>query len=207
MQLQPSATGHIIYGVASRRQSHIYCKSPNYWRGKPHVAQLNVRIVPDPQTNLVLLRSGPLDWNLIAPSQRSQLTGVEFRPSSDFGRRWNRDEYTAFPARTTFACDAPLQCRSTVQVISKDITLGAYPVTNMLQPQFSWAYDPSIREPGYNPVQADHLLDEAGWHRKCRQCASEKQRAARANLRAIPRNGNGSSCCNLRSGRAAFARL
>jgi len=49
--------------------------------------------------------------------------------------------------------------------ISNKITLGKYPVTNMLQPQFSWAYDPSIREPGFDPRAADALLDLAGWHR------------------------------------------
>ena len=39
--------------------------------------------------------------------------------------------------------------------ISRKITLGIYPVTNMIQPQFSWAFDPSVREPGYDPAQAD----------------------------------------------------
>src|SRR6185437_1964053 len=49
--------------------------------------------------------------------------------------------------------------------ISKKITLGRYPVTDALQPQFSWAYDPSAKDPGYNPAGADALLDAAGWKR------------------------------------------
>jgi peptide/nickel transport system substrate-binding protein len=51
------------------------------------------------------------------------------------------------------------------QAISKKITLGIYPVTNVIQPQFSWAYDPAIRQPGYAPRDADALLDAAGWLR------------------------------------------
>ena len=42
--------------------------------------------------------------------------------------------------------------------ISRKITLGFYPVTNMIQPRFSWAFDPSVREPGYDPAAADRAL-------------------------------------------------
>jgi peptide/nickel transport system substrate-binding protein len=49
--------------------------------------------------------------------------------------------------------------------ISKKITLGRYPVTNVLQPQFSWAYDPSVKQPAYDPAGADALFDAAGWKR------------------------------------------
>jgi peptide/nickel transport system substrate-binding protein len=49
--------------------------------------------------------------------------------------------------------------------ISKNVTLGVYPVTNVLQPQFSWAYDPSVREPEYDPRGADAAFDAAGWFR------------------------------------------
>ena len=49
--------------------------------------------------------------------------------------------------------------------ISRKITLGFYPVTDVIQPHFSWAYDPSIREPGYDPAGADRLFDRAGWRR------------------------------------------
>jgi peptide/nickel transport system substrate-binding protein len=49
--------------------------------------------------------------------------------------------------------------------ISRKITLGFYPVTNMIQPRFSWAFDPSVRQPGYDPAGADRLFDRAGWRR------------------------------------------
>src|SRR5581483_2560322 len=46
-----------------------YAANPLYWRGRPAVAALWVRIVPDPSTNLLLMQSGQLDWNLVAPAQ------------------------------------------------------------------------------------------------------------------------------------------
>jgi peptide/nickel transport system substrate-binding protein len=49
--------------------------------------------------------------------------------------------------------------------ISKKITLGHYPVTDVIQPQFSWAYDASVKEPAYDTQAADALLDSAGWRR------------------------------------------
>jgi peptide/nickel transport system substrate-binding protein len=49
--------------------------------------------------------------------------------------------------------------------ISKKITLGIYPVTDMIQPRFSWAFDPTVREPGFDAARADRLFDEAGWRR------------------------------------------
>jgi len=49
--------------------------------------------------------------------------------------------------------------------ISRKITLGRYPVTDAIQPQFSWAYDRAVKEPGFSPPGADALFDAAGWRR------------------------------------------
>jgi ABC-type transport system substrate-binding protein len=58
-----------------------------------------------------------------------------------------------------------LPCRSIAAKSRQKITLGIYPVTDMIQPRFSWAFDPTVREPGYDPARADRLFDEAGWRR------------------------------------------
>jgi peptide/nickel transport system substrate-binding protein len=49
-----------------------YVPNGRYWRGEPRAA-LDVRIAPDPSSNFVMLQSGQLDWNLIAPSQLAAL--------------------------------------------------------------------------------------------------------------------------------------
>ncbi|MBD5655790.1 MAG: hypothetical protein IAI50_11520, partial [Candidatus Eremiobacteraeota bacterium] len=33
------------------------------------------------------------------------------------------------------------------------------------RPRFSWAYDPAVREPGFEPAAADRAFDAAGWRR------------------------------------------
>jgi peptide/nickel transport system substrate-binding protein len=150
-----------------RGESLEYVANPRYWRGEPAIPRLDIRVIPDPQTNLVMLRSGSLDWNLIAPVQQRTLANAR-----DVAFRYVP---TAVVAGLTFnVAHAPLddvRVRRAIAMsidrasISKKITLGRYPVTNVIQPQFSWAYDPSVKEPGYDTRAADMLLDAAGWHR------------------------------------------
>jgi len=144
-----------------------YRANPLYWRGRPAIAELDVRIVTDPGTNMLLLRTGALDWNLIAPVQFATIaTDPHLRfvlaPTS---------VVAALVMNTTHApLDDPRVRRAIAmsidrQAISNKITLGKYPVTNMIQPQFSWAFDPSVRQPPYDPRAADAAFDRAGWRR------------------------------------------
>ncbi|MFN2448588.1 MAG: ABC transporter substrate-binding protein, partial [Candidatus Baltobacteraceae bacterium] len=150
-----------------RGESIAYRPNARYWRGTPRNGGLDIRIIPDPQTNLVLLRAGGLDWNLIAPSQQRTLANA--------GSIRYADVPTAVVAGAVLNLShAPLndvRVRRALAMaidrtqISKKITLGHYPVTDVLQPRFSWAYDPAVHEPAYDPRAADALLDAAGWPR------------------------------------------
>lgn len=150
-----------------RGESLEYVANATYWRGKPAVQKLDVRIAPDPSTNLLMLQSGALDWNLIAPAQ---LQIVAKNPHLRF-----TTVPTAVVAGLVFntrhaPLDDVLVRRALAMSVDRDgistkITLRKYPVTNMLQPQFSWAYDPRVREPQFDPAGADALFDRAGWPR------------------------------------------
>jgi peptide/nickel transport system substrate-binding protein len=148
-------------------ESLLYRANPRYWRGRPAIERLEIRIASDPSTNLLLLQSGALDWNLIAPAQQQlALRNPHVRSIAT---------PTAVVAALVFnTAHVPLddvRVRRGLALsidragISAKITLHDYPVTDMLQPQFSWAYDSSIREPGFDPHAADALFDAAGWRR------------------------------------------
>lgn len=151
----------------SRGEDVRLAANPRYWRGPPAIPRLDLRIIPDPSTNLVMLQSGQLDWNLIAPVQAELLQG---RPGLRFVR-----VPTAVVAGIAFNVTHPplddLRVRRAIAMsidragISRRIALGMYPVTDMLQPRFSWAFDPRVHEPGFDPRAADALFDEAGWRR------------------------------------------
>jgi peptide/nickel transport system substrate-binding protein len=169
-----------------------YAPNVRYWKGAPQVG-LDVRIAPDPSTNLVMLQSAQLDWNLIAPSQLTTLLGndrLSFlrAPSAVVaGLAFNT-------ARAPF--DDPTMRRAVAMsidraAISRKITLGYYPVANSIQPPFSWAYDPSIRQPAYDPAGADRLFAAAGWHRDPAGILQKNGRAFEALYVQFPESNTG----------------
>jgi peptide/nickel transport system substrate-binding protein len=150
-----------------RGESLRYVANATYWRGRPAVARLDVRVIPDPTTNLLLVESGQLDWNLVAPAQLALVRG---KPELAFAKVPTAVVAgLAFNTRHTPLDDVRVRRAIAHSIdrdaISRKITFGIYPVTNMLQPQFSWAFDPSVREPQYDPAAADAEFDTAGWRR------------------------------------------
>jgi peptide/nickel transport system substrate-binding protein len=133
----------------------------------PPVETLAIRAIPDPSTNLLLVQSGELDWNLIAPAQLAivrddrHIGFVTVPTAVVAGLALN----TSHPPLDDVRVRRALAMSIDRDAISRKITLGVYPVTNMLQPRFSWAFDPSVQEPRYDPRGADRLLDAAGWRR------------------------------------------
>jgi len=154
--------------VAWKRGAQIDLQAfDGYWRGKPKTGQLHVGIVPAPETNLVELRSGALDWNLIAPVQERALAGAQdlrfsYAPTAlSVGLALN----TKRPPLDDAALRRALAMAIDRAAISAKITLGRYPVIDSDQPRFSWAYDPTVKLPPYDPAASDAAFDRAGWHR------------------------------------------
>ncbi len=159
--------GPFIFTSWRRGESLRYVANPRYWRGMPPVETLAIRAIPDPSTNLLLVQSGELDWNLIAPAQLAivrddrHIGFVTVPTAVVAGLALN----TSHPPLDDVRVRRALAMSIDRDAISRKITLGVYPVTNMLQPRFSWAFDPSVQEPRYDPRGADRLLDAAGWRR------------------------------------------
>ncbi len=150
-----------------RGERLIYEANPRYWRGVPGVRRLELRIVPDPGTNLTLLRSDAIDWNLIAPAQQAALAGTmgiayTVAPLALVaGIALN----TAHPPLDDVRVRRALAASVDRAAISAKITHGRYPPIDTAQPLTSWARDPGVRLPRYDPHVADTLLDAAGWKR------------------------------------------
>ncbi len=142
----------------------VYAASPG---GGARVARLEVRVVTDPQTNFTLLKSGAIDWNLIAPIQRASLAGVpelRFRSAPLMlvaGIAFNVTHPPLDDVRVRRAIAASIDR----DAISQKLTFGAYPPVDTAQPLASWARDPHVRLPAFAPANADALLDAAGWPR------------------------------------------
>ncbi len=145
----------------------VYAANPRYWRGVAAVKRIDVRIVPDPQSNMALMQSGDLDFNLVAPAQWSELAQTTalryaYAPTALIaGVAMNLTHPPLDDVRVRRAIAQSVDRRG----ISSKITLGRYPVAETDRPRFSFAFDAAIREPGYDPQGADRAFDDAGWKR------------------------------------------
>jgi len=163
----PVGDGPFRFVSWRRGDGLVYAANPGYWRGAPAVPRLAIRIVPDPGTNLTLLQSGAIDWNLIAPAQqaalgeRSELRYTYAPLALVAGIAMNTRHPPLDDVRVRRAIAAAIDRER----ISKTITFGRYPVVETAQPLFSWARDPSVKEPAYDPAASDRLFDLAGWRR------------------------------------------
>lgn len=163
----PVGDGPFLFESWRRGERLEYAANPQYWRGAPKTARLDVGIVPDPGTNLTLLQSRAIDWNLIAPDQQAI---VERQPHIAFryvplalvaGIVLNTTHPPLDDVRVRRAIAASIDRAA----ISRKITLGRYPVIDTAQPLNSWARDPAVHQPNFDPAAADRMLDAAGWLR------------------------------------------
>ena len=163
----PIGNGPFRFVAWRRGESVTYEANPSYWRGAPRIARIDARIVSDPGTNLTLLRTGEIDWNLIAPIQQKTLAGrtdlhYRYVPLAVvFGITINTTHPPLDDVRVRRALAASIDRAG----ISTKITYGRYPVIDTAQPLSSWARDPAVKLPAYDPRAADALLDAAGWPR------------------------------------------
>ena len=159
--------GPYLFERWKRGDRLTYRANPRYWRGRPKIDRLSVDIVPDPNSNLTLLRSGAIEFNLVAPVQiatlkdKPEIALIRVPTAIVAGLAFNTRHPPLDDVRVRRALAASIDRTA----ISAKITFGNYPVADSDRPRFSWAFDPGITEPRYDPSLADRLFDQAGWRR------------------------------------------
>lgn len=138
-----------------------------YWRGKPKIQNLKMRIVPDENAAFTLLKSGELD--IYQSADISKFEAV---------KKLGHVDVVAQPALTWeligLNVDRPqlsdLKVRQAIahainkKQISEKIYQGLYPPAYSDQTPLSWAYNKKIENYyPYDPEKAQALLEEAGW--------------------------------------------
>ncbi|HEY9722291.1 MAG TPA: peptide ABC transporter substrate-binding protein, partial [Oscillatoriaceae cyanobacterium] len=138
-----------------------------YWRGKPKVSALEMRIVPDENAAFTLLKSGDIDiYQSAAIAQYNalrKLKHVTINPQPAL--MW---ELISFDLKKPILQD--LRVRQAIAYainkpqISDKIYQGLFPVAYSDQSPLSWAYNKKLESMyAYNPDKARQLLDAAGW--------------------------------------------
>jgi peptide/nickel transport system substrate-binding protein len=141
-------------------------RNDRYFRGPPRLARIVVKVAPDPNTRLIMLRNHEIDWYPdIPPNLFAQAASLR-------GTRTLLNPQNRFLALNLNLARWPLSERATRRAIAlavdKAELVRAYsfgtarPAVADLPPE-SWAYPRSLRATPHDPPQARALLERAGW--------------------------------------------
>jgi peptide/nickel transport system substrate-binding protein len=137
-----------------------------YFRGKPGLRKITIRLVPDENTEITLLRSHEIDLMLEASPGAYRLlrtlTGVNvmLTPINAYdGVMMNVARGATADVRVRRAITLALDRRS----LTGNLTFGSGAPAIADQPRDIWAFDPSLPVPPYAPGQARKLLAAAGY--------------------------------------------
>jgi peptide/nickel transport system substrate-binding protein len=143
----------------------IFAANPRYWRGAPHLREIDMKIVPDPTTQLAMLRTGEIDVvDGVPPNLASTLRNVPHI----WVQTQLQDNYRHldFNLRNPILRDVSVR-RAIARAIDArkiiDDVYGGYGVSAATDiPPFSWAATNLAPLP-YDPDGARRILDADGW--------------------------------------------
>ncbi len=169
---KPIGNGPFKLEKWKRQQEIILRYNPLYSEGRPYLNYLIYKIVPDPTTLFMELRSGGVDWISLTPLQYRKLTQdpklrKEFKiyryPSFSY-------TYIGYNLRHPLFKDKRVRKALCYAINKKEVVEGALlgqgiPAYGPYKPG-TWFYNPAIEKScPYSPEKALELLKEAGFKR------------------------------------------
>ncbi|HVA34060.1 MAG TPA: peptide ABC transporter substrate-binding protein [Candidatus Baltobacteraceae bacterium] len=152
--------------VRWKRGDEIVLAPNPYARRKPRLRHLVIKIVPDRNTELLLLRTHAADVD----DYLTNFQVVEARSIPDIRlvkTAKNFVDYLAFQTRR-FPTDDPAVRRALLEAIdvgsiARKVYYGLWPVASTEIAPVLWAHDAAIPAPVYDPARAAAELDADGW--------------------------------------------
>jgi peptide/nickel transport system substrate-binding protein len=149
------------------RADHItVVRNDGFFMGRPGLDRVDIKIVPDEDTSVNLLRTHGLDFMF----QASQQTYQAIHGLSDVNIVWvnvNGYAYTQMNVSHPQLAD-PRVRQAIAYAIDKNelvrtLTYGTQTVATEDIPNWMWAFNPAVRSYPHDPMAARRLLLEAGW--------------------------------------------
>jgi peptide/nickel transport system substrate-binding protein len=140
-----------------------------YFEGKPYLARVVDRLIPDTATMYLELKAGGIDMMNLTPVQyQRQTVGNKFL--SQFNKfRYPASSYVymGYNLRNPLFSDVRVR-RAITHAINKEeiihgVLLGMGQIAKGPYKPGTWAWNPNIKDPAYDPAAARKLLAEAGW--------------------------------------------
>ncbi|MDE2481883.1 MAG: peptide ABC transporter substrate-binding protein [bacterium] len=140
--------------------------NPDFFLGKPALKRIDVKIVPDENTSVNLLKTHAIDWIY----QASIRTYPEIKDTPGVRIVWmNVNGYYTMQINTSHAPLNDVRVRQALAYavdkanLVKTTMYGQETLATEDLPNWMWAFDPSVRSLPFDPAKAKALLEQAGY--------------------------------------------
>lgn len=166
---KPVGTGPFRFVEWKTGEKTVFEANPDYFEGRPYLSRVITRVIPDPATMFLELKSGGIDMMGLTPLQYTRQTKTE-----EFRKSFNKYRYLSFGyTYLGFRLSHPLFSDRRVRqafayaINKKEIIDGVLfglgqEATGPYKPG-TWAHNPDVKRYPHDPEQAKALLAEAGW--------------------------------------------
>jgi peptide/nickel transport system substrate-binding protein len=169
---KPVGTGPYRFVEWKTGEKVAFDASPDYFEGKPYIARVITRVIPDQATMFLELKAGGVDIMTLTPPQYVRQT-----ETAEFRKSFNKFKYTAsaytylgfrlsHPFFTDRRVRQAIAHAADKKALIDGVLLGlGQEATGPYKPG-TWAYNPNVRKYPHDPARAKALLAEAGWKEK-----------------------------------------
>lgn len=169
---KPVGTGPYRFKEWVSGQKIVLEANEDYFEGRPYIDRYIYRIIPDTSTMYMELKAGAIDLMTLTPVQYARQTG-----SKSFTSRFNKYRYPSssylymgYNLRHPLFKDKRIRQAMTAAINKDELIQGV--LFGMGQKAYGpivpgrWAYNPAVKDIGYDPKHAAELLAQAGWKEK-----------------------------------------
>lgn len=168
----PVGTGPYRFKEWVSGQKIVLEANRDYFEGRPYIDRFIYRIIPDSSTMYMELKAGAIDLMTLSPVQYARQT-----TSKNFTSRFNKYRYPSssylymgYNLRHPLFKDKRIRQAMTAAINKDELIQGV--LFGMGQRAHGpivpgrWAYNPAVKDIGYDPKRAAKLLADAGWKEK-----------------------------------------
>ncbi len=168
----PIGTGPYQFKEWVSGQKIVLEANKDYFEGRPYIDRFIYRIIPDSSTMYMELKAGGVDLMSLTPVQYARQTAAK-----SFTSRFNKYRYPSstylymgYNLRHPLFKDKRIRQAMTAAINKDELIQGV--LFGMGQKAVGpivpgrWAYNPAVKDIGYDPNHAIELLAQAGWKEK-----------------------------------------
>ena len=163
----PSVSDGPFKFVQWARGDHISLeRNDAFFLGRPHLDRIDVRIIPDEDTSVNLLRTHSIDYMFQASIENYEA----LRNVSDIRIVWvniNGYYYIQLNLARPDLSDPRVRLAIAYAIdkneLARTLTFGTQTVATADIPNWMWAFNPNLHSYPHDPAQARAILRDAGW--------------------------------------------